>query len=205
MLKLLLTVFVTVCLSTASHADFIVNIIEIGQTVQFAGSGSIDLNSTLGFVNSGDQGVGHTFNAVDGALGVFAGIFPVPSDRYGISGLVTSGDFSSTALTENIGGDPSQGIFVNDFDLGSNLFVPIGYESGEQYAFTAFIDNTSFSELGFEVGDQSVLSWGNGGVTESLTLNWTTAIPEPSSSAMFFFFSAFAIKLRRRKKNLETD
>lgn len=82
-----------------------------------------------------------------------------------------------------IGGDGTQGLFVNDHRGSSNLYLPVGYVSGEAYEFTAFIENTSFADLGFEVGDQSVVTWENDGVSERLVLNYT-AVPEPGSTCL---------------------
>lgn len=61
-LRLVSIFVVTVCLSSSLYADFVVDLVEDGTTIQINGSGSIDLSSTFGFVATGTQRVQHTFN-----------------------------------------------------------------------------------------------------------------------------------------------
>lgn len=182
----------------SAKADFVIDLFEQNGMIVIEGSGSIDLDSTIGFNPLGTSNDDHAFNSFgDGSGNLFVGVFPVPSDRYDLNSVSGSGDFSEIGYALSIGGDPTQGIFVNTNPPGGRLFVPEGYVSNTFFEVDAFIDGTTFSDLGFAAGDQTIVFWENNGVQESLTLNWQ-AVPEPATG---IFTLAIALKcIGRRKK-----
>lgn len=184
--------------SPRANASVIINVTQNGSDIQILGTGSLTLDSAIGFI-AADNFPSHNFNAMNSEKdGLFVGVFPTDADIYQLASVNISGtSHTYNPIAVSIGGDPAQGVFVNSLN-GGKLFVPSGYVSNTALDFTAFITNYNFTDYGFTDGDSIVVSWSNGAVNESLTMNFQT-IPEPSSVLLAGLGGVAIFAYRKRK------
>lgn len=171
-------------LSTRANAAVIINVTQNGPNVQILGTGTLNLDSVIEFTDTLNSVVTHNFNARNSEEdGCFVGVFPTDGDIYN-SAIVNISGASSTSepIALDIGGDSTKGVFVNSI-AGGRLIVHSGYVSNTSLEFTAFITNYNFTDYGFSDGDSIIVSWSNGAVNESLTMNFIIA-PEPEPSTI---------------------
>nr|WP_297349249.1 PEP-CTERM sorting domain-containing protein [uncultured Glaciecola sp.] len=206
--KIIKAAFLGLFLSVSSMANaaLIINIYESGNNVELAYSGSINLDSTLGFIDTSEAVNGYL--ASEGAIGIsnaaidYYEISASSWTPFGTSGFGTWDAASGDALM--LSTDPY-------------LALASGYISGETLSGKATKVNSSFAALGFTVGSfatqlvngdcseivtvndsQVPAQLVNGGCSETITVN-VRQVPAPNALAILAL-GLIGLGARRFKK-----
>jgi hypothetical protein len=159
--KIIKAVFLGLVLSVSSiaNAALIINIYESGNNVEVTYSGSINLDSTLGFRDTSKAINGYL--ASEGGIGISSGAI----DYYEISASswtpFGTGGFGTWDATS---GDALM------LSTDSYLALASGYISGKTLSGTAIKVNSSFAALGFTVGSFAT-QLVNGDCSQTVTVN----------------------------------
>ncbi len=164
-------------LAGTADADVIIDVSQSGSNVVATGSGSIDLTG-LAFNETLSVVVGVQPNIAFITLGATpGGSFDIYTGASGPSSFGSGG----TTLADS-GTGPLFGV-LGTSNVGTGIFVPIGYVSGNPLSGSLTFDNKTIAGLGLTPGTYTY-TWGTGPV-ESLTVNISPAsVPEPSSLAL---------------------
>ncbi|MEQ9407110.1 MAG: hypothetical protein RIK87_05265 [Fuerstiella sp.] len=127
----------------------------------------------------------------------------IPSGRYEIPIGPTSFGSGLNSLFTTFA-DSGAGDRIGIVGALSNLWLPVGYVSGDSLFGSSVFSNETLASLGLNDGTH-VWSWGTGADTDSLTVNiGTSPVPEPSSPLIWMAGCAtIALALRRRSSRDE--
>jgi hypothetical protein len=160
----------------AAHATYIVTLAEQGANVVATGSGSFNLTG-LTMSNSGVSIISAIIPN-NGAIntGPISGVL---EDVY--SGFTGPTTFGSKGITfADLGGGDAVGINGS----AGNLYVPMGYTSGQSLTDTSTYLNQTYGGLGVTPGATYTWTWGPA-TDDSFVLQVSTAVPELPVFAYF--------------------
>jgi hypothetical protein len=182
--------------ASGAHAEFIMNVQQVGPDVVVTGSGTLDLT---GLSQTGSAGAFGEMNPSDGAMigGPTADVYLV--DIY--SGASGPGSFGNGSDSY---GNSGTGDVAGVFDNGGigEIFVPSGYSSGDPLSNSTTYDNATLASLGLAVGSYTY-TWNPGPSDDSLVVNIGTT-PLPGALPLFAGgLGAFGLFGSRRKRNAQ--
>ena len=175
-------------ISTSANAAVIIDITQQGNNVVATGSGTVDTtdlsSSTSDFPFTG---------IVEGDLaGVILG--PTGGTSHFYTGISSYGSFGGGVQHDATSGT---GDFFGTAD--GFLLLPTGYVSGTPLSGTDTYNSSTVSSLGLTPGTY-VFAWGTGAHADSLTVEISAAVPEPSTWAMLLLgFAGIGFMGYRRK------
>ena len=187
-----------------SMGALIITIEEVGNTVVFTPTGTLDTS-------------GGVFSPVQAAHDVSSAFGPIPTpgsisfvNSVGaltpISGtnfsspLTLEGDFPASLgrVDRDDGSQVGNAFGYSTFSSNSNVYFPTGYVSNEVFPNTAIvITSSSFADFPFDEGDQWKATLPNNDTIEFRVI--PRVIPEPSSSILLVL-AGIAIAIRRRRR-----
>ena len=153
-----------------AYAAFTLTITQSGGNVVTSGSGSFNLIAlTLGQAGVPQPGITPDYGTI------YVGSVSRDQPYSGITGPTSfgTGGYSGAGVMS--------GSYTGVEGISSQLWVPIGYASGNALSGTATYQNTSFATLGINPGSY-VYTWGTGANADSFTIN--AGVPEPSTWAL---------------------
>jgi len=153
----------------AKASSFVIDMYQDGSNVVATGSGDIDLTG-LTFVGNEASATGNSIEAKDAKL-IMGTSVPDYSYYAGLSNTSSLGSGPYTRASSGSGGL----IYVNG--LTSHLGLSEDYTSGSALSNTAMWDDTTLSGLGVTPG---VYTWTWDSGADSITLDASVAVPEPS-------------------------
>lgn len=182
----------------SSEAAVVINLVQNGNNTHVSGSGSVNLASTTGFDSTsvfGQTLLNVQMNSSNNSS--FTGVVPLDPDRYNISNAVRTGPVPTTLPPAQYIPIASGGAHVTIQNGTQLLLLPKGYTTGSPIDFSASAENWKFTTFGYKDGDVIDVAWSNGGVSDSLRVNFSV-IPEPSTCVLVMGAAAFA-SLRRSR------
>jgi hypothetical protein len=173
----------------AARAGFILNVVQSGPNVVATGAGTLNTTALSDLGSAGDQAeIWPSFFAVTAGPSTDVSVI----DWGGISGPGTIG--SGPQVFANSGSGDLVSIFTG------GIYTATGYTSGSALSDTATWNSTTIAGLGLNTGTYT-WTWGSDATADSFVLNiGTSAVPEPSSVALFALGAAALVfrRLRRR-------
>ncbi|MHC5025337.1 MAG: hypothetical protein ACYTGR_01075 [Planctomycetota bacterium] len=178
--------FASALISASAHADFTVNIAEVGNDVVVTSGGTLDLSTWQFF-----PGIGGDLFTQLAPSRVFLGedafnvdIYAAPDSFAGPSSIPVLTTGASSGIGDSLG-----------FDFGGTIYTPTDYVPGSSLASTDTYLDHSFVTLGLTAGETYTWTWLTAaGGQDSFTIN---IVPSPAALAVFGLFGVAAGRRRR--------
>jgi hypothetical protein len=182
------SVLVSVATIDNAHAEFIVNIDQVGSNVVVTGSGTLDING-LAY----NETITTAFSSVDAQFGQLS-IGPTgdSSSVYVYLGITGPSNFGTGGLYTPSSGS---GDYVGMQESSESLAVPAGYISGSSLFDTMTFDDTTLAALGLTPGTYTYFL--NGEDTFQINIGTT---PLPATLPLFAGGLSFVGFLAKRRK-----
>ena len=193
--KKLCALLLLLALCGNANAGIVVDVFTVGSDVHISLSGDINTDS-LG----SQQGTG-LFNfsvQISPSTGeVMLGALNNPYDVYTPGHVLTPFGLDSPSYATSYLGDIT-GI------LGTEVYLPFGYSTGQQLSGSAIFAATSIS--GFGTPGTYVTTFSNGGTSDTFTINvvGATPVPEPSTAIAMGLLGVVGFAGNRRRRWLAT-
>jgi hypothetical protein len=175
----------------------IMTVEQVGSNVVASASGTLDLSALSYEGSSGTGGlVWGTYAPGGSAIGVGA----LTNDTaYGGTLTGSSTTFGSGAV-KFANSETGNSLAITPGTSLAQIYVPVGYVSGDFLSGTATWDNTTLAKLGLIPGTYTY-SWGSGATADSFTLDiGASPVPEPNLLGCLMLPAAWLAfnRLRRR-------
>ncbi len=190
---------------SASQADVIINVEQVGSNIVATGSGTINLTSlTNGSPNHFDgyiaPGVAEVVVGSSAYMNMWT-ILPGPKSF----GANIYGSYPNSTTGDLFG--------MGGANMGDNkLCTPVGYVSGFSLSGSSTWNNQTYATLGVTLGTSTTWNWGTGATADSLTVHIgpaaPTAVPEPTTYALLCIslgVVGFARKKMKHNEQLTMD
>jgi hypothetical protein len=196
--KIILALAVLATLANTAQAGITITLTDNGDsTISVTATGSLNTSAMTYSVTSVPSYTQY-LNPAGGTVGLISNPSP-ESNFYGASlvggawPMFGSGGYNALTLTSLSG--TSLGLYLNP-----GFFIEPGYVSGTSINTSGVYQNASFSSLGIDVGSSTTIFTDlvNKTTTDFVTVNRTTAVPEPSGMGLLALGAGGLLARRRR-------